>query len=109
MKNKMFLVTAGFAAFIIFLTCFFYFYVPDENNQADNSSRIVALNEISRLVEQGDTESAQRKISELEKEFSKSIGLSRKDWDSDSIRAFNDRISEMAKQYYFGFDSEGKD
>lgn len=69
MKNKLFLVTAGFAAVIILLTCFFYFYVPDDSNQVDNSSRIVALNGISRLVEQGDTESAQRKISDLEKDL----------------------------------------
>ena len=69
MKNKLFLVTAGFGLVIILLTCFFYSSVPDDSNQVDNSSHIVALNEISRLVEQGDTESAQRKISDLEKDL----------------------------------------
>ena len=43
-------------------------------------------------------------IADLEKEFSAQIGCNRCDWDSDSIRAFNDRISDMASHYYFGFD-----
>ena len=31
-------------------------------------------------------------------------GCERKDWDSDSVRAFQDRISEMAATNFFGFD-----
>lgn len=43
-------------------------------------------------------------IAQLEKDFSEDIGCERKDWDSDSIRAFQDRISEMAATNFFGFD-----
>lgn len=43
-------------------------------------------------------------IADLEKEFSDEIGCSHKDWDNDSVRVFNDRISDMASHYYFGFD-----
>jgi len=43
-------------------------------------------------------------ISQLESQFAKQLGLPRKDWDNDSIRAFQDRISEMAQHNYFGFD-----
>ena len=67
MKNKLFLVTAVFAAVLIFLTCFFYFSVPAQNNQNDKSQQIVALNEIDRLVNSGDTALAQEKISDLDK------------------------------------------
>ena len=67
MKNKLFIVTAGFGAVIILLTCFFYFSIPVQNNQSRNSQQIVALNEISQLVEAGDTASAQKKIAELDK------------------------------------------
>jgi nitrate/nitrite-specific signal transduction histidine kinase len=67
MKNKLFIVTAGFGAVIILLTCFFYFSIPVQNNQSRKSQQIVALNEISQLVEAGDTASAQKKIAELDK------------------------------------------
>lgn len=43
-------------------------------------------------------------IGELEKEFSEQIGCQRKDWDSDSVLAFQERISDMAAHNYFGFD-----
>lgn len=43
-------------------------------------------------------------VGELEREFSEQIGHPRKDWDADSIRAFQDRISDMAAHNYFGFD-----
>ena len=43
-------------------------------------------------------------IAQLEADFSEQLGCPRKDWDNDSIRAFNDKISEMAAQYYYGFD-----
>ncbi len=66
MKNKLFLVTAVFAVVLIFLTCFFYFSVPAQNNQSDKSQQIVALNEISQLVNSGETALAQEKISDLE-------------------------------------------
>lgn len=43
-------------------------------------------------------------ISLLEKDYSEELGIKREDWDSDTIRAFQDKISEMASSYYFGFD-----
>ena len=43
-------------------------------------------------------------INQLEQDFSAQLGRSRRDWDADSVRAFQDRISEMASQNYFGFD-----
>lgn len=43
-------------------------------------------------------------MSQLEKEFSKSIGKNKKDWDSNTLINFNNKISEMAKTNYFGFD-----
>ena len=43
-------------------------------------------------------------IKQLENEFAESIGTERKYWDSDTQLAFNERISEMAKENYFGFD-----
>lgn len=43
-------------------------------------------------------------IADLEREFSAQIGRNKCDWDGDSIRTFNDRISDMASHYYFGFD-----
>ncbi len=43
-------------------------------------------------------------IQKLEVEFSNDMGIPRKEWDSDTIRAFQDRISEMAKNCFFGFD-----
>lgn len=43
-------------------------------------------------------------IGELERGYSEQIGLARKDWDSDSLHAFQDRISDMAAHNYFGFD-----
>lgn len=43
-------------------------------------------------------------IYQLEKQFSEQIGLPKKDWDSNSIRVFQDIISEMAQHNYFGFD-----
>ena len=67
MKNKLFIVTAGFAAVIIFLTCFFYFSAPSTDNLSEKSEQIVALNEISRLAQAGETETARNKIDELEK------------------------------------------
>lgn len=67
MKSKLFSVAAFFVAVIITLTCFFYFSAPKMDEQIDTSQQIVALNEISQLVDSGDTESAITKISELEK------------------------------------------
>lgn len=43
-------------------------------------------------------------IMELEKEFADSIGISKEDWDNDTVRVFQDKISEMAASNYFGFD-----
>ena len=66
MKNKLFIVSAGFAAVIIAITCIFYFSAPNNDDQSKKSSQIVALNEISRLAESGDTEAAQAKIDGLQ-------------------------------------------
>ena len=66
MKSKYFTVTAVFAVIIIVFTCFFYFSVPQQENVSDNSQNLVALNEIDKLVESGDTAKAQQKIDELE-------------------------------------------
>lgn len=43
-------------------------------------------------------------IALLENEFSAEMGVKRADWDSDTVRLFQDKISEMASSYYFGFD-----
>ena len=43
-------------------------------------------------------------IGQLEKDFSSSMGIPRKNWDSDTIKVFQDRISEMAATSFFGFD-----
>ncbi len=43
-------------------------------------------------------------IMELEKEFAYSMELKREEWDSDTVRVFQDKISEMASSNYFGFD-----
>ena len=43
-------------------------------------------------------------IAQLEAQFVAELGVKRKDWDSDTIRAFQDRISEMAASNYYGFD-----
>lgn len=66
MKNKLFLVTAGFGAVIIFLTCLFYFSAPIQSNQGRKSQQVVALNKISQLLDAGNTDFAQEKIAQLE-------------------------------------------
>ena len=43
-------------------------------------------------------------MAELEREFAKSIGKENAEWDSDSLRLFQERISEMAQHDYLGFD-----
>lgn len=43
-------------------------------------------------------------IKQLEDEFSAQIGENKSQWDGDSLRVFQDRISEMASTNYFGFD-----
>ncbi len=43
-------------------------------------------------------------ITRLEAQFVEELGVERTDWDSDTIRAFQDRISEMAASNYYGFD-----
>lgn len=43
-------------------------------------------------------------IAKLEKEFADSIGISKEDWDSDAVRVFQEKVSEMAASNYFGFD-----
>jgi len=43
-------------------------------------------------------------MDELEVLFSTAIGIRKEDWDNDTARAFQDRVAEMAKTNYFGFD-----
>jgi type I restriction enzyme M protein len=43
-------------------------------------------------------------INELEVLFAKDIGAEKKDWDNDTLRTFQDRVTEVAKTNYFGFD-----
>lgn len=43
-------------------------------------------------------------IEKLEKEFSKEIGMERKDWTNEINKIYMDKISEMALSNYYGFD-----
>jgi type I restriction enzyme M protein len=43
-------------------------------------------------------------IAILDEQFSKEIGKPKIKWNIDSLRAFQDRVGEMAKTNYFGFD-----
>lgn len=43
-------------------------------------------------------------IMELEREFVASMGIRREDWNNDTARVFQDRVSEIAAANYFGFD-----
>lgn len=43
-------------------------------------------------------------IGQLEDEFSKSLGKPHQEWNNEEIKAFQDRISEMASTNFFGFD-----
>lgn len=43
-------------------------------------------------------------MSQLERDFAKELGVPRDKWDSDAENAFQDRVSDMAKVNYFGFD-----
>lgn len=43
-------------------------------------------------------------INQIEQSFVAELGINKKDWDADTIRAFQDKISEVAGTYFFGFD-----
>lgn len=43
-------------------------------------------------------------INQLEAQITASYGALKKDWDNNTLRMFQDKISEMASQNYFGFD-----
>lgn len=43
-------------------------------------------------------------INQLEAQMSASLGQPKKEWNNDTLRMFQDKISEMASQNYFGFD-----
>jgi type I restriction enzyme M protein len=43
-------------------------------------------------------------IASLEEQYAEQIGKPKPEWDNDMLRAYQDRISEMAKTSYFGFD-----
>lgn len=66
MKNKFLMIMAAFGAVILLLTCIFYFSEPAQDNQANRSEQMVALNEINHLIQSGDTELAQEKLATLE-------------------------------------------
>lgn len=40
----------------------------------------------------------------LEKQFEAELGMPKNEWSPEEINTFRDRISEMAKSNYFGFD-----
>ena len=43
-------------------------------------------------------------MGKLEASFAKEVGSGKKDWDNDTFRVFQDRVAEMARSNYFGFD-----
>lgn len=43
-------------------------------------------------------------IGQIEQSFISELSVEKKDWDADTIRAFQDKISEVAGTYFFGFD-----
>ena len=43
-------------------------------------------------------------INKLVEQYSQELGLQRRDWNSDNVRTFQDRVSEMAESNFFGFD-----
>lgn len=43
-------------------------------------------------------------ISQIEQSFVAEMGEKKEDWDADTIRAFQDKVSEVAGTYFFGFD-----
>lgn len=43
-------------------------------------------------------------IEKLEKQFADELGLPKEEWSNDDVNTFRDRISDMAKSNYFGFD-----
>jgi len=43
-------------------------------------------------------------IDSLEKQFAESLGKAKKEWNNDEMKAFQERISEMASTNFFGFD-----
>ncbi len=43
-------------------------------------------------------------MAQLEREFIKSIGKKRENWDIEERKQFDEKITEMAGNYYFGFD-----
>ena len=47
-------------------------------------------------------------IEQIEQSFVSELGVSKKDWDADTIRAFQDKVTEVASTYFFGFDISGE-
>jgi len=43
-------------------------------------------------------------IEKLEKQFEAELGMPKNEWGNEAVNAFRDRISDMAKSNYFGFD-----
>jgi type I restriction enzyme M protein len=43
-------------------------------------------------------------INELEENFTEQVGCPKSKWDNNSLKIFQDKVAEMAKTYYFGFD-----
>ena len=43
-------------------------------------------------------------IKQIEEKFVAELGVEKCDWDADAIRAYQDKISEVAGTYFFGFD-----
>jgi type I restriction enzyme M protein len=43
-------------------------------------------------------------MNELERQYSEQMGCPKSAWDNNTIKIFQDKVTEMAKTYYFGFD-----
>ena len=43
-------------------------------------------------------------IEKLEKQFEEELGMPKNEWNNEAINTFRDRVSDMAKSNYFGFD-----
>lgn len=69
MKSKIIFVTVLFSLIVIVFSCVFYLASKDVNPEDEKSEYIVALNEISRLNAMGDCETANEKISALQKDM----------------------------------------
>jgi type I restriction enzyme M protein len=43
-------------------------------------------------------------MADIETQFTQQMGCPKSEWDNDSLKMFQEKVSEMARTYYFGFD-----